>query len=88
MRWWRELRDPALKCKRLGHKYREGSRRIRRETHEFRSVCIDYEQRFKECSRCGHWQLLEERELDRYTGVSMPSSWWDEMRENGFIVVR
>ncbi len=88
MRWWKELRDPALKCERVGHKYKDSTRRIRREVHEHRIVCRDYEQQIRTCSRCGHRMILGEKEVDWYTGVTMPQSMWDEIRSKGYVVIR
>ena len=63
MRWWRELRNPKLKCDCLGHKQQAWRRKVRRSAYGFNTVAEDWLQERTECSRCGEvlspWKDIE-----------------------------
>lgn len=86
--FWRELRNPALKCKRVGHKDVTDRVKIRRESRERGEVVADYMADITKCSRCGRELPPEnEEKVDWFNRCSMPSPMWDEMRGNGFVKV-
>jgi len=78
MRFWNELRNPALKCERVGHKHMMRSR-TGMVWSEGRYVADRVEQERDWCPRCGvaheDW-----RDISR-TGISSWSAPSDVMRE-------
>jgi hypothetical protein len=78
MRFWKELRNPALKCERIGHKHatRTRSGMVWSKGHY---VADRVEQECDWCPRCGiaHGEW---RDLSR-TGISSWSAPSDVMRE-------
>jgi hypothetical protein len=85
MRWWDELRNPALKCERLGHVMRD------REVEVFywpgRGImsCVATEavEITPTCVCCGHTEDMRV-EIERHlTGLTMPSQQWRQLRREG-----
>lgn len=87
MRWWDELRTPALKCARLGHNMRNVEVHVYlRPENRWRSVADEATETTPTCSRCGH---KEETTVDRYrslTGLTLPSHRMREFEKNGRLV--
>lgn len=77
-RWWKELRNPALKCERVGHRTDTRTRNGMVASNGY-YVADRVEQEREYCSRCGHthgpW-----RDISR-TGISSWSAPSDVMRE-------
>lgn len=86
MRWWKEFRDPSLKCARVGHterkRYRTG---YVRPKDWGRYICEKVTQEAPCCRRCGlllgEFQDVGSRQ--GFTGYSWPSYQAAEFRENG-----
>lgn len=89
MQFIMEFFKPSLKCERLGHKDKSKSMVIRESYRgPLPYVCFDSYVRLEVCQRCGHQGDLTRCTIkDRYSGVTMPSSDWDEMRKNGYLIV-
>ena len=87
-RFFKELFNNSLKCERLGHKIKTSEIRIRKRSDGY-GICTDFKAKKDYCTRCGnyHPELYELKELTTYTSVSMPSSYWDSIRENGYAVI-
>lgn len=87
-RFFKELFNKSLKCDRLGHKIKTDHIRIRKRSDGY-GVCTDFKAKKDYCSRCGkhHSNPYELEELDTYTSVSMPSSYWDSIREDGYVIM-
>jgi len=86
MRFWRELRNPALKCVRIGHKpgieFRRGYRRP--QEHRY-YVCDGVTEERDVCLRCkvaltGDWRQTERQ---GFTGFSWPKDQADAFRRDG-----
>ena len=87
IRFIRELRTPSLKCNRLGHDDRTETRKIRRSC-EGRHVVEDFLATFTVCKRCRREVgPSEEVEIDWFNSCSMPTSMWDQMRDNGYVEI-
>jgi len=89
LRFIKEFFKRGLKCERLGHEHVNKKNVIRREGggRVIRAVCTDYDCEIPTCKRCGHkLEPVNEVIKTAWDGVSMPSSYWDEMRENGYLV--
>jgi len=88
-RFFRELFKPALKCKRVGHKITVEYLKIRKEG-SFGCAVEDFNAKRKICGRCG--KVIKKpynlTVLDFYTSCSMPDYMWDEMRENGYLILK
>lgn len=87
-RFFRELFNSSLKCERLGHKLKTNSFRIRKRSNGY-GICTDFKAKMDICSRCNnyHSEFYDLEELTTYTSVSMPSSYWDSIRENGYVIM-
>lgn len=91
LRWWRELRNPKLKCDRIGHDEEFRIQKVRREPtgFSFRTVAEDAIRERKVCRRChavlSEWEDAEI--VDRWNGVTMPTEDWATMKENGVLVM-
>ena len=85
-RFFRELRSPALKCKRVGHRDATVSRKIRRSVTGYNVVVEDYRATFTVCSRCGREEgPQDEKQIDWFSSCSMPDYMWDDIREKGYV---
>ena len=85
-RFFKELFNPSLKCKRLGHDMKTIVILIREEGGGFRNVVSDFNAKKDYCKRCGG-EHSEPRDLEYVTGYTkckMPSNMWDEIREKGY----
>ncbi len=88
MRYFKELFDSKLKCKRLGHK-KKIKKQVIRKGGSIGYVVEDYIRKTTICERCNKvLKKAKDKWTDGYTSCSMPSEMWDEMRENGFLVMR
>lgn len=86
--FFRELKHPKEKCNRIGHNENVRTERIRREAKDSYYVVEDFKADIVKCRRCGETLRIEnEQKCASYTGCSMPSSMWDEMRANGYCIV-
>lgn len=85
-RWFRELRDPALKCERVGHRLAVLWRRglVHPHRSSFRSVADNVTQEKVSCTRCGldhtDWVVVKRSSLQ---GLSAPQSTYDAMDNGG-----
>ena len=87
-RFFREFFNSSLKCDRKGHKIKTSDLKIRKRSEGY-GVCTDFKAKKDYCTRCGkyHTEPYELKELTTYTSVSMPSSYWDSIREDGYVVM-
>jgi hypothetical protein len=93
MRWWKELRKPALACERLGHVMRD--RRVNvildeepGETYIFhRYVAVEATEVTPTCARCGHAEEMRIEDLRRLTSFTTSSEQMKKLRRDGRIVV-
>ena len=85
MRWLRELRRPALKCERVGHKPRAVKRAGYSVPSEW-GVADSVLQGGQVCDRCGvmlvEWKTIKREAIQ---GLTMPASDWDQLKEQGFL---
>lgn len=84
----KELFNRSLKCKRLGHKIKTKKFKIRKRSVDG-GVCTDFKVKKDICSRCGKYEseLYDEKHLRTYTKVSMPTSYWDQIDEKGYVKI-
>lgn len=88
MRWIKELFNPSLKCKRLGHNFDVVKIVIRRRSKVPGFICKDYFAEQKVCKRCGTKTPPQNEEYkDYWTSVTMPMSMWEEMDRKGYLRV-
>ncbi len=88
-RAWREFWCPRLKCIRLGHQFTPTLRLIRRRSSEGRRVATDYHAIFRCCKRCGKESgPHKEVEVDWWSSCSMPDSMWDDIKRQGYVVIK
>lgn len=87
--WLKTIGNPEKRCELLGHKMKTRSLRVRKEGGGFRAVVTDYKAKETYCKRCykGLDELHDLEEIKYYTGCTMPSDMWDEMRENGWVEI-
>jgi len=79
MRFWNELRNPALKCARVGHKTATRSRSGMVSSKSWSYVADRVEKEREWCPRCGQAHT-DWRDVSR-TGISSWSAPSDVMRE-------
>ena len=86
-RFIREFFKPGLKCNRMDCSYDNRDAIIRRKGGRFSTtVCTDYRCEIPTCKRCHNTlEPINEEEVSIYHGVSMPSHYWDEMRDKGYL---
>lgn len=88
MKFLNELFNSKLKCKRIGHKKKVIKQKIRKGG-SLGYVVEDYIRTKTICKRCDKvLKKVKDEWTDGYTSCSMPSDMWDEMRANGFLVLR
>lgn len=84
MRWFREMRQPALKCERLGHDVAVETRTGWTSSESWSHVMDKVRQERRACRRCGailgDWVTVDR---DGFHSVSWPTSMWDEYYANG-----
>lgn len=89
MRWLKELRNPKLKCERVGHRegleFRKGYRKPDFNRHEYRYyVCVAVTEEREACLRChaplSAWAL---RDRNGLTGYSWPKDMADQFEKAG-----
>lgn len=87
LRWLDELRDPAKKCARLGHKMRRWTVRVYLYPPEYRwsHVADTGEEAHARCRRCGHVEPVVTTRLGGLNGLSMSSEKWDRLRKDGRV---
>ena len=87
-RFFRELFNKSSKCERLGHRVKTTSFRIRKLSDGY-GICTDFRVKKDYCSRCYkyHPSFYDYTKLDTYTSVSMPTSYWDKIREDGYVIM-
>lgn len=89
MSWLKELIDPIVKCKRLGHNNQAMTRKTIRWPSEspYRGVADDCREKKIECRRCGeilvNWEVTDRTTID---SLSMDSDRWDKLKECGVIL--
>lgn len=87
MRWWSELRRPALKCERLEHEMRTVERRVLLyPSTGYRGVADRAIEELERCSRCGHETEPTIMSRSALTGLTMPSDRWDVLQREGRLV--
>jgi hypothetical protein len=89
MRAFKEWRKPILKCERIGHDIFIKIIKIRKPHDGYGAVAEDYKAKIQICNRClvKISKPYDEEYLDGYSGCTMPSSMWDKMREDGYIII-
>lgn len=89
MRWFKEWRNPKLKCDRLGHNTKIVTKRIRRRSFGYMEIVTDLDAEFTVCRRCGFTVgPNNEKYVDYATSCEMPSVFWDHIREKGYVIIR
>lgn len=86
----KELFNPSLRCKRLGHKIKTIRKRIRIKPKESysRFVAEDYYAKLDICSRCGEEHKPYDNEyITSWNSCSMPLSMWNDIREKGYVII-
>lgn len=78
-RWWKEMREPGLKCDRIGHKAETRTRRGMVRSKSWNYVADRVEQERLWCPRCG-LAHGEWKDISR-SGISSWSAPSDVMRE-------
>lgn len=86
-----EMRNPRLKCKRVGHNMRTETYRYYEESSRekdifwlrYVAVRVVYEQ--QRCVRCGHETSLEEVDRTGLHGLTMSDDMWEKMRREGRV---
>ncbi len=83
-RWWAEVRNPALKCERLGHNIR---RFIQRglKPGGIMAVATEYKRITEECTRCKYVQSTEDVEKDSIQSLTLPGDRMDRLKEDGWL---
>ena len=88
-RFFKEIFNKDLKCKRVGHKLKSSIFILRKDSLKF-GVMTDFKGKRDFCERCGNYhseiEILEE--LETYHSVSMPSSYFEEIREYGYVIMK
>ena len=88
MRIIKEFFNPKLKCKRVGHRMVNKPATIRRSSQSYGSICDDFYADIPVCSCCGKTDdPINEKYKTHWTSVTMPDSMWDDIRNNGFLVL-
>ena len=83
-RWWREFRQPALKCARLGHAMRVERVRVYLWPSTFwNSVADTAVEITPVCGRCGLKGETATESRSSLQGLNMPSDDWDTLKEQG-----
>ena len=89
MRWLKEFFNPSLKCQRVGHNPVVVKVTIRKPSNSFRTVARDYKADIGKCKRCG--KVISEpcnlEFIDAWTSVEMPKYMWDDIRNNGYVIL-
>ena len=88
MRWFREFRNPSLRCERVGHKpvieWRRGLLPPK-VTGFFGGVADRVRQERHVCARCGAelkaWETTQRRSIDSLSG---PSDMFEAIRNGGY----
>lgn len=86
MRFFKELRTPSLKCARVGHKDKTTRQKImKRGWHE---VASTYKADITQCTRCRRREgPTNEEFISSYSSVTLPSSDWDILRKDGYLIL-
>jgi len=85
MRWWREFRNPTLKCERLGHSMKARSYQgYEKSTDRW---CVAYSVRGKMlfCSRCGIVQSRTVDDRHAIHSLTLDRFYDDRLHEKGFV---
>ena len=90
LQWFNDLRNPAQKCERVGHKLHTRKRETYRDPESsFRTVVDLCEEEKIVCKRCKHvekdWEIIYR---EGYSSVSMPGDMNREWKKNGFVVIQ
>ena len=86
-RWLDEMRNPAAKCERVGHKMHEQRRSgyLNGGHGHFRCVAVAVKEKRAVCRRCGDvwaWERLSERGINSLT---LDSKWMETLEETGEV---
>lgn len=88
MRFWQELRNPKLKCERVGHKnvtqWRQGYMKPHWNDWDYRITVVNrvYQER-RCCLRCGdasEWKITKKTGLN---GLTASTQTWDQIDAGG-----
>ena len=87
MRWLDEMRNPAAKCERVGHKMHEQHRRgyLSDIRGHFRCVAVAVKEKRTVCGRCGMenaWERVSERGIN---SLILDSEWMETLEETGEV---
>lgn len=86
--WFKEIFNSRLKCQRIGHKMISEQVLVRKMSDEWRETVADFKATRRKCKRCGEiTEPIVEEKINGFTGCSMPSSMWDEMKEKGYLIL-
>ncbi len=86
MRWLKELFNPTLKCKRIGHVW--DNKKYKIETRGNMNVIEEWLATRKECACCGKKMEMQKVEyITGYSGCSMPKYMWEKLDREGFLIL-
>ncbi len=90
MRWFQELVNPALRCERLGHKYRkqETAVYLYPSTDWRRGVADEATETTEVCRCCGDRSETIVTARLTLQGLGMASDRWDILRRDGRLIQR
>lgn len=91
LRWLSEFFSPEKKCERLGHQYKQMTKRYYQWPGKgCRSVADECLVRIHVCRRCGVKEKQGDDEVisrESIHSLSMSSSAWRELEENGILEI-
>lgn len=82
----KEFFSPDLKCKRKGHNIEVKDIVIEKDSPGY--ALVQYDAKIKICSRCGEHlsEPYDEKFIQGFSGATMPSSYWAEIRRKGYRI--
>lgn len=87
MQWLKEIFRPRLKCRRVGHRPKEETRRTYRRPEACGSVVDGCREKRTVCGRCREvlsgWEVTDR---EGYQSATLPSEMWDELKHDGVVV--
>ena len=85
---WFRLSSQEM-CQKYGHKMVEHTYQYYEQTDALNTLSVAERVKVKRkaCSRCGHCEPEKELHRTSLQSLSMPGEMWDEMRENGRVII-
>lgn len=86
-RWWAELRNPTLKCVRLGHALETRKLFIMRQAAERWLIVTEHEAEFTRCRRCCYRSGPDNETYSKgFHSCQLPNETWRTMDTQGYVV--